>query len=108
MIYQTVDFNSFVKSFKEAGRGDQFSIDGLKMLFDWLEEAYSGDSFELDVIGLCCEFAEYTPEEFLSEFDLDEGIDSVEELKHALDSSAIDCVIDYNLWKDSILVNNNY
>ena len=108
MIYQTVDFNSFVKSFKEAGRGDQFSIDGLKMLFDWLEGIYGGgDDFELDVIGLCCQYAEYSKEEFLNDYNIDD-IDCIDSLEQAILDGDIDCVIDYHLGEDVILVNSDY
>lgn len=106
MIYQTVDFNSFVNAFKKAGRGDQFSIDGLKMLFDWLEELYSGDNFELDVIGLCCGFAEYTMEEFLNDYYDPDGVESIEDLEQALIDGELDNVIAYDIENDIILVND--
>ncbi len=43
------------------GRGDHFTHRGLEALFDFLEEteADTGEEFELDVIGLCCDFSEY-------------------------------------------------
>ena len=51
---QTVSLVEFRDAFRDAGRGDQFSYDGLKALYDFLDEDY-----ELDVIALCCDFVEY-------------------------------------------------
>ena len=41
-------------------RPDNFSSEGLRVLFDYLEELDEscGEESELDVIGLCCDFAE--------------------------------------------------
>jgi hypothetical protein len=47
------------------GRGDQFSYEGLNILFNGLEqyEADTGEGVELDVIALCCDFSEESEEE---------------------------------------------
>jgi hypothetical protein len=60
-MYTTVNFYGFRDLFKACGRGDQFSADGLRALFDYLEEyeKSTGEQIELDVIGLCCDYAEY-------------------------------------------------
>ena len=55
MIYKRLNFNDFKAEFKSCGREDQFSENNLKALFEYLEEL--GD-YELDVIELCCEYAE--------------------------------------------------
>lgn len=62
----TVSLCDFRDAFKSHDR-DNFSYDGLKALFNWLEEMDNdcGTETELDVIGLCCEFTEY---ENLAEF----------------------------------------
>jgi len=58
---QSISFNQFTDAFTSYGRDDQFSYDGLKALFDYLEQLEDdcGTDFELDVIALCCEFSEY-------------------------------------------------
>jgi hypothetical protein len=58
-MYQTVNFNMFHDAFK-AIRPDNFSYEGLKALFEHLEqyEEDSGVPIKLDVIALCCEFSE--------------------------------------------------
>jgi len=50
----------FRDAFHKAGRGEQFSYEGLGILFYHLEEIEEscGEEYELDVIGLCCDFAE--------------------------------------------------
>ena len=51
----TVYFSEFCDYFRDI-RPDNFSYEGLRVLFDYLEEIDC--DFELDVIGLCCDFAE--------------------------------------------------
>jgi hypothetical protein len=50
----------FERAFKDCDR-DNFSYDGLKALFEYLEEYEdsTGEELELDVIALCCEYMEY-------------------------------------------------
>ena len=57
---QTVNMYDFERAFKNFDR-DNFSYEGLKALFEYLEEYEdsTGEELELDVIGLCCEYAEY-------------------------------------------------
>ena len=72
---QTVSFYDFELAFERVGQSDKFSYEGLKALFDWLEEYEdsTGDEVELDVIALCCEFSEY---EDLKEFNENYGSDN--------------------------------
>jgi hypothetical protein len=57
----TVNFYSFADAFRRMDRANQFSRAGLRALFDYLEELEqdTGDEYELDVIALCCDFAEF-------------------------------------------------
>ena len=57
MIYQTVTEWDFVRAFQDMGRGAQFSREGLRALFEHLDD--TGEDVELDVIALCCEWTEY-------------------------------------------------
>lgn len=109
MIYQSIDFNGFKEAFSKAGRSEQFSAEGLKLLYDYLEDLSndSGQDLELDVVGLCCQYAEYTLDEFLDDYSID-GIESTEDLEQALLDGTIDCVMAYRLVNNIILVNNDY
>jgi hypothetical protein len=73
MIVQTINEHLFREAFKDMGRGDQFSFDGLGLLFDYLEQVSDDcdQPYELDVIGLCCDFAEGTPEEIARDYAID-------------------------------------
>jgi len=55
-----VGFCQFTDAFNDC-RPDNFSYDGLRALFDYLEdiEESCGTEIELDVIALCCEYTEY-------------------------------------------------
>ena len=58
----TVDWWDFKNAFEARSRTNHFSYEGLAVLFDYLEQ-YENDcqvELELDVVGLCCEYAEYT------------------------------------------------
>jgi len=60
MITKTLTSNDFHDAFN-AMRPDQFSYEALEALFNYFEE-YSEDTgapYELDVIGVCCEFTAY-------------------------------------------------
>ena len=61
-MHITVDFSMFADAFRRMGRVDQFSREALEALFEYIEnyEEDTGIRVELDVIGLCCEFTEYT------------------------------------------------
>ena len=68
---QSVNMYDFERAFKNFER-DNFSYDGLKALFEYLEEYEdsTGEEVELDVIALCCEYAEY---DSLKEYNDDYG-----------------------------------
>lgn len=60
MIVQTVDLYTFCNAFRNM-RPNQFSGPALEALFEYLEGLSddTGEPYELDVIGICCDFAEY-------------------------------------------------
>ena len=57
----TVSQYDFTESFRNMGRSDSFSYDGLIALYDYLVdfEESIGSEIELDVIDLCCTYSEY-------------------------------------------------
>ena len=69
----SVSFYDFERAFAQV-RPNHFSRAGLVALFNYLEafEEETGEEIELDVIGLCCDFAEY---ENIAEFNRDYGTD---------------------------------
>jgi len=78
---QTVYLDDFRQAFKDCGRENQFSYDGLEILFNCFEELDegSGQETELDVIALCCEFEESYYLDIASNYEIDiEGLDEVE------------------------------
>ena len=107
MIYQRIDFNGFQNAFDRYGRSEQFTSTGLQMLFNYIEELSNdtGQDIALDVIALCCQYSEYTLEEFLNDYKPD-GIDSIESLEESLKGYGYetDCVIAYDIDNNVILV----
>ena len=69
---KTINYYDFRAEFRAFGREEQFTRQGLKSLFDYLEELGEdcGEEIELDVIACCCEFVEYDSlEDFHNEYD---------------------------------------
>ena len=72
---QTIDVYGFRRAFERTDRKDQFSYEGLKALFEYLEqyEDDTGEEVELDIIALCCDYCEYESlAEFHGEYDADD------------------------------------
>ena len=70
---QTINEFDFLQAFKQC-RPDNFSRAGLIALYDYLEQLEDdiGEEIELDVIALCCGFAEYDSlEEFQADYSED-------------------------------------
>ena len=70
---QTINLYQFRDAFRDHDRLDNFSYEGLEVLFESLESFAedTGTEIELDVIGLCCEFSEDTPEGIASNYNID-------------------------------------
>lgn len=82
MLVKRVYFSDFVEEFEKFGREDQFSYEGKRALFDYLNELGEdiGKPIELDIVGICCDFTEY---ESLTEFNDDYGcdVDCIEDIQ---------------------------
>jgi len=66
---ENVNFCDFTDRFN-AIRPDNFSYDGLKALYEWLEqyEDDTGEEIELDVIALCCDYSEMSFDEVVNDY----------------------------------------
>lgn len=66
----TVSFGDFVQAFKDMGRENQFSIDALNILFEYIEqiESDTGEECEMDIVSICCEYAEATWQEIANDY----------------------------------------
>jgi hypothetical protein len=78
-MIQTINLSDFRAAFHSMGRKDQFSYEGLGALFDYLED-FDGGGYELDVIALCCDYSEDSPEDIAEAYgiDLPEDQDEIE------------------------------
>jgi hypothetical protein len=68
---QTIGLSQFTDAFMSI-RPNNFSYEGLVLLFDWIEqqESETGEQQELDVIALCCDFIECTYEDVVNDYRL--------------------------------------
>ena len=79
-IVSNIGFCSFCDAFRDMDRNENFSYDGKRVLFDYLEALSedTGADIELDVIALCCEYYENDIETIISECRIDIGTDDFE------------------------------
>ena len=61
-MVQTISFCDFQNAFRDMNRNDNFTYEGKKALFDYMEEYEESteETVELDIIALCCEYTEYS------------------------------------------------
>ena len=77
-IIQTVNRHDFYDAFDIMHREAQMGgAAGCDALFGYLDEAYSEETWELDVIALCCDWTQYDD---LDEMLKDYGAEDLEEL----------------------------
>ena len=72
MVYSQVSFSEFYDSFHKAGRGKQFSYDGLQAIYEFYDSLSDdiNEAYELDVIGICCEWSEMSIDEILESYNI--------------------------------------
>lgn len=90
----TVSSYEFREAFCKAGRENNFSYDGLGVLYEFLQqlEEDTGEEYELDVIALCCEWNEDTPENIAANYSIeieDDGNALANVLDHLYDETMV-------------------
>ena len=99
-IVQSINsVHQFREAFRLAGRMDQFSYEGLEVLFNYLDELSedTGEPIELDVVALCCEYYEASIEELIAYYNLD-----LSEFDEDDPDSIIEAVREYLEYKTSV------
>jgi hypothetical protein len=89
-MYQTINtVSTFRDEFRACGRVDQFSYEALGLLFEYLEafEMDTGEEIELDVISICCDFSEDSPENIRDQYGIG-GDDEAEVIATLEDNGA--------------------
>ena len=77
---KTIKLHDFRQEFINYDSQNQFSYEGLEVLFNHLEDTYSTE-YELDVVCLCCEYTEYKDQaEFWKDFD-EEKYQTIEDIQ---------------------------
>jgi hypothetical protein len=66
-MYQTVTFNDFRDAFRAFDRLENFSYAGARLLFDYLDEM----DIEFDVIGVCCDYSEDSPDDIALNYQIE-------------------------------------
>ena len=76
----TVYFSEFCDYFRDI-RPDNFSYQGLRILFDYFEEFEdsTGESVDFDVIAICCDFSEDSFENIADQYGIELDLDMGED-----------------------------
>ena len=85
---KTINFYDFERAFVSDTYKNQFTYEGKKALFDYLEEYEdsTGEQIELDVVGLCCDYAEY---DSLEDFQADYGHEEYADIEAIQDNTHV-------------------
>ena len=97
-IASNIGFCHFCDAFRDMDRNENFSYEGKRALFDYLEGLSEdiGNDIELDVIALCCDYCENAEETIISEHRIDIDTDGFEDMdEDEQEKSKTDQVRDY-------------
>ena len=100
---QTIDSGDFRMAFRDYDRTENFTHEGLDLLFDYFEslEQDTGEEIELDVIAICCEFNEDTFLDVARNYSIDiADCDDDDEIR--------DTVLEYLNENTSVVGNTDY
>ena len=82
-MQQSINLYQFRDAFRDMDRKENFSYEGLELLFDMLEEI--DENWELDVIALCCDYSEDDWESIADNYSIDlEDREDEDEKKEAV------------------------
>ena len=70
---QSITFSDFVDAFRAQDRYDSFGYQGLRVIFDYLEqyERDTNEEIELDVIAICCDYNMMSFDDVAREYNID-------------------------------------
>jgi hypothetical protein len=91
----TINLHQFRDAFYRMDRKDQFSYEGLEVLFNGLEEYEedTGEEMDFDVIALCCDFSEMTAEEIQRQYKVEHDLEDEADLQKCVEE-----FLDQNTW----------
>ena len=96
-IVKTFNEDDFINEFKAYNRQDNFSLEGLRILFESLEQVASDCeiNMEMDVIALCCEYDEDSIVNIINLYDIDvtdcDDDEKIETVQDYLQSNTFVC-----------------
>jgi len=87
---QTINLYDFRRGFEQL-RPDNFSYEGLECLFNYFEQCGedTGGDIEFNVIAICCEYSEYSLQQYLICYDLDMDMTMQEAIEHAQENTQV-------------------
>ena len=88
-MFQSVNLHEFRDAFRIYNRTDNFSYEGLEVLFDHIEEIEdsTGEQIELDVIAFCVDFNELDLDEINQDYQ--QSFETLEEAEEWLNDQTM-------------------
>lgn len=92
---QSITFSQFVDAFRSHDRYDSFGYQGLRVIFEYLEqyEEDTGEELELDVIAICCDYNMMSFDDVAREYNIDLAHLDAEDYDY--EEQCEDAVLDY-------------
>ena len=103
-MHININESEFMQAFRDFGRADNFSRPALRELFAYYEEIEenSGEAIKLDVIAICCDWAELDAEEMAREYG--DGQETPEETAERLRDETTVLTVEHYKEPDTYLV----
>ena len=98
-MYQSINFSDFCDAFRNMGRDENFSYEGKRHLFDYLEqyEEETGESMELDIVALCCEYNEDSLTDVLENYSL-ESLEELQDSTYVINYDEVSGLVIYQIF----------
>lgn len=94
-MYTQINHYDFIDAFAAHNRVSNFNRDGLLALFEYLTDLKqdTGETYELDVIALCCDFQRFeSVEDYNEQYSTEyASVDDIDELACMIDDNSFIC-----------------
>ncbi len=69
LVQTSIDFSEFRNAFERFNRANNFSVQGLRLLYDYFEDFE--ENIEFDIIAICCDYVESSIDDIINDYKID-------------------------------------
>jgi hypothetical protein len=96
MLVQSIDNACQFRELFHGEYRNHFSYEGFEALYNYLEDAFDGQTYEVDAVALCCEFTEDTIENIIYNYNLDENLTKEDVIDYLDETTSVVAVLSDN------------